>query len=540
MTFREIEDSHVNKSPLSQSIPTQINKSHSKIIDAKLLVDSMVLSKNGNKNSEIRGHSGSMKKSHKLNIVLSRSRGNPRLNDVTVNCDVLGVTVQPCKIQNEKQLVTWKQIASNQTLTVPINQSDITPIKLDNYQSIKNIDDVETWFDNNENLDETYLIKELIDDPVDFEFLDEEKNNLESLIEFGADISRTSTPMVFDGGNSGRDAGIGGGGDNQETLISQEHVADARQEYFEIKIEDKNCPVDDRGEKEEIDEKETIGADLQGEEAREDEKNLMKNSIDGEKKCLINEEQILKENDKEILKIDKEVEENDEKNLKIDKVEENSQDNLKINKEVEENDGKDLKIDKVEEKAPQNFVKLNLTMDNFEGKKIINRRNKNIVNYSDSCESLKFTDRDNNYTDTIPMTTDSLDSDRSHDNRLRRKLKKKMNYLRDSTDTLVSSIEIEKNQITPKSNEITEIKINPSHEIEAIHMPPLSSILINRRKSNRLINLEQAIKNSKGRVYQAHRRMDLLKIEQNKNSKPCLFPPIKIHQRYTIFLCKYL
>ncbi|CAD1478199.1 unnamed protein product, partial [Heterotrigona itama] len=44
------------------------------------------------------------------NIVSARSQGNPKLNDVSINDDIVGVTVKPCNIHRESQLVTWKQL----------------------------------------------------------------------------------------------------------------------------------------------------------------------------------------------------------------------------------------------------------------------------------------------------------------------------------------------------------------------------------------------------------------------------------------------
>ncbi|KAK1133439.1 hypothetical protein K0M31_011247 [Melipona bicolor] len=49
-------------------------------------------------------------RSFKANIVSARSQGNPRLNDVSINDDIVGVTVKPCNIHRESQLVTWKQL----------------------------------------------------------------------------------------------------------------------------------------------------------------------------------------------------------------------------------------------------------------------------------------------------------------------------------------------------------------------------------------------------------------------------------------------
>lgn len=52
------------------------------------------------------------------NVVSARSQGRPRLNDIAVNDDTLGVTIQPCTIykdtqKDDNQLVTWKLISNN-------------------------------------------------------------------------------------------------------------------------------------------------------------------------------------------------------------------------------------------------------------------------------------------------------------------------------------------------------------------------------------------------------------------------------------------
>ena len=50
-------------------------------------------------------------KTQKLNIVSARSYGNPTLNDIDVNNDEFGLTIQPCCIHQEHEFVTWKQIS---------------------------------------------------------------------------------------------------------------------------------------------------------------------------------------------------------------------------------------------------------------------------------------------------------------------------------------------------------------------------------------------------------------------------------------------
>ncbi|XP_076755928.1 uncharacterized protein LOC143426374 [Xylocopa sonorina] len=50
-------------------------------------------------------------RSLKANIVSARSQGNPRVNDVSINDEIAGVTVKPCNIYKENQLTTWKLIS---------------------------------------------------------------------------------------------------------------------------------------------------------------------------------------------------------------------------------------------------------------------------------------------------------------------------------------------------------------------------------------------------------------------------------------------
>lgn len=49
-------------------------------------------------------------RSLKSNIVSARSQGNPKVNDVSINNDIIGLTVKPCNIRTENKLTTWKQI----------------------------------------------------------------------------------------------------------------------------------------------------------------------------------------------------------------------------------------------------------------------------------------------------------------------------------------------------------------------------------------------------------------------------------------------
>lgn len=55
------------------------------------------------------------------NIVSARSQGHPTVNDVAVNDKILGMTVQPCRIHADGQLVTWKQISRKKDNLPPGN-----------------------------------------------------------------------------------------------------------------------------------------------------------------------------------------------------------------------------------------------------------------------------------------------------------------------------------------------------------------------------------------------------------------------------------
>ncbi|CAL7946937.1 unnamed protein product [Xylocopa violacea] len=50
-------------------------------------------------------------RSLKANIVSARSQGNPKVNDVSINDEIVGFTVRPCNIYKENQLTTWKLIS---------------------------------------------------------------------------------------------------------------------------------------------------------------------------------------------------------------------------------------------------------------------------------------------------------------------------------------------------------------------------------------------------------------------------------------------
>lgn len=62
-------------------------------------------------------------RSLKMNIVSARSQGNPKVNDVSINDDIVGVTVKPCNIYGtNNQLTTWKQIAETDQTKILMNR----------------------------------------------------------------------------------------------------------------------------------------------------------------------------------------------------------------------------------------------------------------------------------------------------------------------------------------------------------------------------------------------------------------------------------
>ncbi|XP_034182119.2 uncharacterized protein LOC117605204 isoform X2 [Osmia lignaria lignaria] len=68
-------------------------------------------------------------RSPKTNIVSTRSQGNPKVNDVSIN-DIVGVTVKPCNIYRENSYTTWKQISQEKICESNSNQKMIKPQKL--------------------------------------------------------------------------------------------------------------------------------------------------------------------------------------------------------------------------------------------------------------------------------------------------------------------------------------------------------------------------------------------------------------------------
>lgn len=161
------------------------------------------------------------------NIVSARSQGHPRLNDIAVNDKTLGMTVQPCRLhadtpKNDDQLVTWKQIGRKKD-SLPVNhnfskelQPNLDPavendlsitkndfvrtddeVKDSEMDKVKN--DVVTWSGDFQNLNQTYLITDSLDDfeqlemfhgnckqirhspRVEFYFMDEKREGIKNM-----------------------------------------------------------------------------------------------------------------------------------------------------------------------------------------------------------------------------------------------------------------------------------------------------------------------------------------------------------------------
>ncbi|XP_043275193.1 uncharacterized protein [Venturia canescens] len=116
------------------------------------------------------------------NIVQARSHGNPRVNGVAINDDVLGMIVQPCnrkKIHNgEPEFVTWKKISEDD-----FGRNDF--LKFHSVTAAKSDDEpapFETlrfphWTSADEKLDETYSVGEPLEGDTELgELLDGRKS----------------------------------------------------------------------------------------------------------------------------------------------------------------------------------------------------------------------------------------------------------------------------------------------------------------------------------------------------------------------------
>ncbi|XP_028981746.1 uncharacterized protein LOC114841057 [Diachasma alloeum] len=121
--------------------------------------------------------------------------------------------------------------------------------------------------------------------------------------------------------------------------------------------------------------------------------------------------------------------------------------------------------------------------------------------------------------DAIPMTADSLDSARSSGNFVRKRLRKKMNLLRESTDSLVSSFDASNDNAQPDNSSGDKFQVLPS--VAGVpREPPF------RQGRRRVSYWERAVRNSKNRLG----TLALRRLEPSRN--PLILPPvISLHQR---------
>ncbi|XP_076387251.1 uncharacterized protein LOC143264336 isoform X2 [Megachile rotundata] len=112
-------------------------------------------------------------RSPKTNIVSARSQGNPKVNDVSINDDIVGITVKPCNIYKEDAFVTWKQISQEKKLEPAYSQKSVTrkiksDIDADFRESSKDSFETSKYDDKSKNLNwstvslnQTYSFKDL-------------------------------------------------------------------------------------------------------------------------------------------------------------------------------------------------------------------------------------------------------------------------------------------------------------------------------------------------------------------------------------------
>lgn len=90
--------------------PVSFNEITSSIVSSRRQFDRNETSQRSVPNGDARNREACFTRMHK-NIVSARSQGHPTVNDIAVNDKILGMTVQPCRIHTNNQLVTWKQIS---------------------------------------------------------------------------------------------------------------------------------------------------------------------------------------------------------------------------------------------------------------------------------------------------------------------------------------------------------------------------------------------------------------------------------------------
>ncbi|CAG5097229.1 Similar to SDHA: Succinate dehydrogenase [ubiquinone] flavoprotein subunit [Cotesia congregata] len=342
-----------------QESPTSLRKCQSSVPP---LTSASLEEDNANKKLIVTKSSRRNKKKSKCNpIVSARSLGDLKVNDVTVNDDVIGMTARPCHAHRE-ELTTWKQIRSD--------KAKVCDSRLNNsYNNINNNNDDDSLADE---LDQTYLIKEAdcdVDNDViegidtilkqlDNDLMEEEKFNKfkstpSSPTKFNIDVTCASTPVSF------RNENLSSHRDNTKVMIN-----------------DDECESKDRP------------------------------NSQSKKRCST---YVIREtSDTNCLKID------NENHNKFNNTN-SGFDDIVLKDPLFETDTKFLDVN-------QNRV----ISEKVTPLKIHQGRDK---------------DNDTDYSlPSINFTSDSLDSARSS-RIMRKKLRKKMNILRDSTDSLVSSVE---------------------------------------------------------------------------------------------------
>ncbi|XP_044596463.1 histone-lysine N-methyltransferase, H3 lysine-79 specific-like isoform X1 [Cotesia glomerata] len=340
-----------------QESPTSLRKCQSSVPP---LTSASLEEDNVNKKLIVTKTSRRNKKKSKC-IVSARSLGDLKVNDVTVNDDVIGMTVRPCHAHRE-ELTTWKQIRSDKAKVCDssLNNSYNNNINNNNDDNLA------------DELDQTYLIKEAdcdVDNDViegidsilkqlDNDLMEEEKFNKfkstpSSPTKFIIDVTCASTPVSF------RNENLSSHRDNTEVMIN-----------------DDECESKDRP--------------------------------NSQSKKRYSTYVIRETSDTNCLKID------NENHNKFNNTN-SGFDDIVLKDPLFETDTKFLDVN-------QNRV----ISEKVTPLKIHQGRDK---------------DNDTDYSlPSINFTSDSLDSARS--NRImRKKLRKKMNILRDSTDSLVSSVE---------------------------------------------------------------------------------------------------
>lgn len=121
---------------------------------------------------------------HRRNIVSARSHGKQKVNDIEVNSEVFGITVQACGVNrkyNSEELTTWKQIGEEKNIKqiLALRLDDIIDegnpegfVKMDEMtvqeeskHGLISSADVESipWVSDIKRLDQTYLIRESLD-----------------------------------------------------------------------------------------------------------------------------------------------------------------------------------------------------------------------------------------------------------------------------------------------------------------------------------------------------------------------------------------